>query len=143
MTRPNLALASIDAARRPHDHGHTCTDGKWWNPNTGTRSSCPTRLSLLTAATQVQHLFDQVHEAAHDDDAAVAVAEGMTGLVMVELAEDDAEGWTTTARMAIEALAAHLDHDPDLEARAAAAHDRMAAALARGAATDPFGDHRA
>jgi hypothetical protein len=126
--RPALALAALDAALLPHRGGHRCTDGKWWNDATGTRTPCPTRIHLDLAHEQVGKLHASVHEAAHDTDAATAVAEGMTGLVMAELSADDREGWVLTARMAIEALAEHLDRDPAREARARALRDRLAAA---------------
>lgn len=106
---PDAAYASIDAAALPHLHGHSCTDGRWYNENAGSRSACPTLTHLRHARAQVGLLDSQVHRAAHDDAAVRATAEGMTGLVMADLGGDDREGWMQTARDAIEALAAHLD----------------------------------
>lgn len=124
--KPTLALAAITAAAAPHQGGHTCTDGKWYNPNAGTRGPCPTIGHLRTAAEQVEKLHASVHEAAHDTPAAEHVAQSMTGLVMTELNDEDREGWTRTARMAIEGLAEWLDRDPDLIAR----RERVRAQLA-------------
>lgn len=123
--RPTLAYAALTAAAAPHEYGHVCHDGLWYAPHLGTRSPCPPLASLRTVREQVQHLHEQVHTAAHNDTAATAVAEGMTGLVMADLPDEDREGWVTTARMAIEALAHHLDRDPVLEARQAAAVARL------------------
>jgi hypothetical protein len=125
--RPTLALATLDSLAGPHRAGHRCTDGEWYNDATG-RPPCPVRRDLGVVREQVEALHASVHEAAHDDDAARAVAEGMTGLVMADLDTESREGWTLTARMAVEALAAHLDRDPALEARAASVRARLAAA---------------
>lgn len=123
--RPDLALTAINAVREHHAYGHTCHDGRWYNPNAGTRSPCPDLRHLDTAREQVERLHASVHEAAHTDRHAVAVAEGMTGLTMSALDPESREGWTLTARMAIEALAASLDGDDDLTARARAASARI------------------
>lgn len=132
--RPTLALSTIETLTAPHRGGHRCTSGDWHNDNVGDRLPCPVLAGLTTVREQVQALHEQVHNAAHDTGAAVAVAEGMTGLVMAELHPEDREGWTLAARMAVEALAAHLDRDPALEARAQAVRDRLTAA---GITTNP------
>lgn len=126
--KPTLALASIDAAEAPHRHGHTCTDGRWWNPNAGTRSPCPIQGHLRVAREQVEKLHAQVHEAAHDTPTVDAVAEGMTGLVLADLQPEDRDGWRMATRLAIESLAEQLDRDAALEARAAAVRARLEAA---------------
>lgn len=126
--RPTLALATLDTLAAPHRGGHRCTSGVWFNDNAGDRLPCPVRRDLATVREQVEALHASVHEAAHDTDAAVAVAEGMTGLTMADLDPESREGWTLAARMAVEALAAHLDRDPVLESRAKAVRDRLSAA---------------
>jgi hypothetical protein len=107
------AYAAIDTITRLHTGGHHCLtpDGTtaWFNENAGARSRCPTRTLLTGVRDEITSLTQQVHTAAHDPDAVRATAEGMTGLVMADLGGDDREGWTQTARDAIEALAAHLD----------------------------------
>lgn len=125
--KPDLALAAIEAVEVHHRGGHTCHDGRWYNDNTGTRTHCPARSHLLTAAFQVVRLGSRVHDAAHSERHPVAVAEGMTGLVMADLQPEDAAGWVQAARMAIEALAASLEADSDLTARAQAAAARTEA----------------
>ena len=126
--RPTLALSTLDHLTAPHRGAHRCTNGAWFNDNVGDRLPCPVRAGLTTVREQVEALHASVHEAAHDTTAAVAVAEGMTGLTMADLDPESREGWTLAARMAVEALAAHLDRDPALEARAKAVRDRLAAA---------------
>lgn len=128
--RPDTALTVIAGLARPHIAGHRCTNGDWYNDAVGARERCPVRAALDTLTLEVKGLHEQIHGAAHDDDAARAVAEGMTGLVLADLGDEEREGWTLAARMAIEALAAHLDRDPVLEARAAAVRERLAAAAA-------------
>ena len=124
--RPDTALTLIAGLARPHHGGHRCTNGNWHNDAVGTRAPCPVVDALDALRREVTGLHEQVHDAAHDDDAARAVAEGMTGLVMADLDDESQEGWTLTARMAVEALAAHLDRDPVREARAAAVRERLA-----------------
>lgn len=126
--RPTLALTAIEAVEHPHRGGHNCDDGKWYNDNTGTRTPCPVRAHLTTAREQVDRLHAQVHEAAHDEAAAVHVAEAMTGLVLADLADEDREGWVMTARMAMEGLAEWLDRDTVQEQRLAGIRERLARA---------------
>lgn len=126
--RPTLALATLDTLTGPHIGGHRCTSGDWYNNLVGDQIPCPVHRDLTTVREQVEGLHAQVHEAAHDTEAAEAVAAGMTGFVMDDLSDEDRHGWTLTARMAVEALAAHLDRDPAIEARAQAVRDRLAAA---------------
>jgi hypothetical protein len=128
--RPHLPgiLVDLDNLLRPHLAGHRCIDGQWFNPNAGARRNCPTYTYLTEVRAGAEALHASVHEAAHDDAAATAVAEGMTGLTMAELADEDREGWVLTARMAIEALSEWLDIDHVLEARRAATLDRLSAA---------------
>lgn len=123
--RTTLAETAIAAAAAPHRQAHICTDGRWYNPHAGTRTPCPTLGHLTTATEQVTRLGAAVHDAAHNDDAARYVAEGMTGLVMAQVDAESREGWTTTARMAVEALSEWLDRDPALEGRATAALARL------------------
>jgi hypothetical protein len=105
----------LDTLEAPHLHGHSCVShfpgvDAWYNPGAGRTGPCPTLTTLRDLRTHLAALTTQVHDAAHDDAAAVAVAEGMTGLVMADLEPEEArEGWVLTARLAIEALAAHLD----------------------------------
>lgn len=129
MTRPtDSAHHHLDALTGPHRGGHRCTDGGWYNDATGARVPCPVVRSLTAVRQAVDDLAAAPHAAAHDTAAAVAVAEGMTGLDLSVLAEEEREGWTLTARLAIETLAAHLDRDPEREARAAAVQARLEAA---------------
>lgn len=129
--RPTLALASIDVVAKPHHVGHRCDDGKWFNPNAGTRSICPVLGHLRTAREQVEKMHNSVHEAAHTQSLVRAVMQGMTGFTdddIDQMPTEDAAGWDRTAAMAIEALAEQLDRDPALEARAAAVRARLAEA---------------
>lgn len=107
---PDAAYAALDAAALPHLHGHSCTDGQWWNENAGTRTACPTLRHLRTARAQVALLDTQVHRAAHDDAAVAAVARGLlAGTDLTTLDPETTAGWITMAQQGIEALAAHLD----------------------------------
>lgn len=124
--RPTLALASIDRASLAHRHGHRCDDGQWYNPNTGTKTPCPITASLTIAATQIQRLHAQVHDASHNPTVVDLVAEAMlAGTPLADLPPENADGWRHLTRLAIEALAEYLDRDPVLEARAAAAVERI------------------
>lgn len=105
----DLVGAALDALTDPHVGGHRCTDGLWWNPNAGTRTPCPTLGHLRLIAEQVDRYRQQVHTAAHDDTAARVVAEGFTGLTLADLSADDAVAYHHAGRLALEALAAHLD----------------------------------
>lgn len=98
---------AYDALTGHHRGQHRCDDGAWYGPRDW--QSCPMHRAATALTDRIVEVRDRVHEAAHDPDAVRAVAEGMTGLVMAELGEDDRHGWEATARMAIEALAAHLD----------------------------------
>lgn len=122
--RPNLALVAIDAVRAPHQIGHRCEDGQWHNPNAGTRTRCQVLRHLDVARRQVERYSTQVHDAAHTPRHVDAVAQGMTGLVLADLHPDDANGWRTAARYAIEALSFSLDTNDALTDRAAAAAAR-------------------
>lgn len=128
--RPHLPgiLLDLDNLLRPHTAGHRCIDGQWVNPNAGARRNCATYDLLQEVRTGAEALHASVHAAAHDTDAATAVAEGMTGLTMAELDTDSRDGWVLTARLAIEALAGWLDTDHVLEAKRAATLDRLASA---------------
>lgn len=103
------ALAAIRAVAVKHTGGHRCSDGKWYNDQTGTRTPCDISLHLTLATGQVARLAGLVRTAAVDGRHIDAVAEGMTGLVLTELAAEDAAGWRQTAAYAITALADSLD----------------------------------
>lgn len=129
MTLPHpAAMTALDAVEEPHRGGHRCTDGAWYNDNAGPRTPCPTRQHVATVREQVDRLHAQVHDAAHDTPAAEHVAHAMTGLVLADLEPEDREGWTRTARMAIEGLAEWLERDPHKIARAEQVRARLAAA---------------
>lgn len=127
--RPTLALATLDTLTAPHLGGHRCTNGDWYNNLVGDRTPCPVFRDLGIVREQVEGLHAQVHEAAHDDEAAMVVAMGATGYYpdwVEALDDDDRAGMLMMGRMAVEALAAHLDRDPVIEARAQAVRDRLA-----------------
>lgn len=123
---PDLALQSITAVRQIHAQGHTCTDGRWYNPRAGTRSRCQTLAHLDTAHEQVTRLRTQVHDAAHSDRHVDAVAAALTSTPLTELPEDVRTGWRHMARLAVEALAWSLANSTALTDRAAALHARIA-----------------
>lgn len=125
---PELALQAIAAVTTAHVGGHRCQDDRWYNDHTGTHTKCPVRLHMETATAQVQRLAEQVHAAATTPRHIDAVAQGMTGLVLADLQPEDAEGWRTTARYAIEALAASLDGSEALTTRATQLAQRIGGA---------------
>lgn len=132
MTRPDAALAAINAVLDLHQGGHSCADTsvsqpRWFNDRAGARESCPTRRHLLSALVDVQHLHDQVHEAAHDPEKVDAVASSMLSTPLYELDPEQGEAWRQLASLAIEALAFQLDRDPEQEARAIMASARLEA----------------
>jgi hypothetical protein len=106
---PDLVGAALDALTDPHIGGHRCTDGLWWNPNAGTRTPCPTLGHLRLIAEQVDRLRTQVHDAAHTPTSCNVVAEAFTGLTLAALPIYDAVSYHHAGRLALEALAAHLD----------------------------------
>lgn len=113
MTTEAMTPADANEALTGHHRGqHRCDDGRYYGPKQW--AECPMNKAAAVLSLAIIDERQRVHDAAHDDDAVTAVAEGMTGFVMAELSEDDAHGWRLTARMAIEALAAHLD--PELVA---------------------------
>ncbi|UQS95193.1 hypothetical protein Pam4_50 [Pseudanabaena phage Pam4] len=129
MTRPIDTIRDVlTVLSSPHRGGHRCTNGGWYNDNAGARTACPVLLALDDLGTAATLLASAAHAAAHDTATAVRVAEGMTGLDLAALGEEEREGWTLTARLAIETLAAELDRDHAREARAAALSDRLSAA---------------
>jgi len=123
--RPDLARQALAAVRREHASGHTCTDGKWWNPRTGTRSPCPTLTHLDTADRVLAALGTQVHAAAHQPRHVDAVATAMTSTPLGEMSPENAEAWRGLARQAIEALSYSLDTSDALTERAATAAARV------------------
>lgn len=130
MTRPDAALAAINAVLDLHQGGHSCADTsvsqpRWFNDRAGARESCPTRRHLLTALEQVQHLHDQVHEAAHTPVTVYEVASAMVSTSLSDLDPEQAEGWLHLARLAIEALAHELGRDPAQEERHRIALERL------------------
>lgn len=127
--KPTRIYDHLDALASPHRSGHRCLDGAWYNPNAGARTPCPASLSLAEVRQEVEDLHQGVHAAAHDPEAIEHVAAGMlAGTPLADLDPEQAEGWRHMARLAVEALAEHLDRDPVLEARAAAVRDRLTAA---------------
>jgi hypothetical protein len=110
VTAPLLTPSEAAENLTGHHRGqHRCDDGRWYGPREW--QTCPMHVAAGALLDAIDAERRRVHEAAHDADAVRVVAEGMTGLVMAELSADDAHGWQTTARMAIEALAGHLDPD--------------------------------
>ena len=123
---PELALQALAVVTEPHLVGHTCTDGRWWNPRTGTKTPCPVYLHLVTVTQQVQRLAEQVHVAAHQPRHVEAVASGLlAGTPLAELPPEEREGWVTMAQQAISALAVSLDGNQALTDRATAAAGRV------------------
>lgn len=132
MSTPSPAetVQAIASLWEPHRGGHTCTDGRWYNRNTGARRECPAGQDLDLIAARIAHLTDRVHEAAHDDEAALFVAMGATGYSpewVEDLDDDDRAGMLTMGRMAAEALSEWLERDPDTEPTAAALFTRLRA----------------
>lgn len=124
--RPTLALTAIDSVAVHHRYGHTCHDGKWWNPNTGTRTPCPILASLDLAAGQVRGLHTQVHDAAHDNNTAGLVGMAAAGYTPRDVEDEEVrDGMVVMGRAAIEELARLLDRDPATAARATAARARL------------------
>lgn len=108
MTEQTISTADAYDALTGHHRGqHRCDDGNYYGPKVW--AECPMNVNASVLSLAMVDERNRVHEAAHNDDAVRAVAEGMTGLVMAELSDEDRQGWMMTARMAIEALAAHLD----------------------------------
>lgn len=123
--KPDLALTALDAVRREHNRGHTCTDGKWFNPNAGTRSRCATLAHVDTATEQVTRLATQVHDAAHADRHVHAVAAALVSTPLAELPPDVREGWVHMSHLAIEALAYSLETNDQLTEAARAVQARF------------------
>lgn len=124
--RNTLALTSIESVALHHRFGHTCHDGRWHNPGTGTRTPCPVLATLDLTAGQVRGLGTQVHDAAHDDATAYRVGLAAAGYEPGDVNDQEVhDGVLAMGRQAIEALAYLLDRDPDLEARHAAATERI------------------
>lgn len=114
MTEQTITTAdAYETLTGHHRSQHRCDDGKYYGPQRW--GECPMNVNAAVLSLAIIDERSRVHEAAHDDDAVRAVAEGMTGLVMADLSEDDRHGWMMTARMAIEALAEHLDPDVETE----------------------------
>jgi hypothetical protein len=124
--RPDLALTAIDAVRADHAHGHTCTDGKWYNPLAGSRTTCQVLAHLNTARQQLDRLAAQVHDAAHTARHVDAVAAALVATPLAELSPDNQEAWRGLARQGIEALAYSLENNDQLTQRAQALTDRLA-----------------
>lgn len=123
--RPDATLTRLSELASPHRSGHQC-NGTWHNPQAGKRQKCPTLLSIEATAADVRQLHAQVHDAAHNPDQIDTVAEAMlSGTPLSELDPEVADGWRHVARLAVEALAADLDRDLLLEARAAAVRTRL------------------
>lgn len=118
MTHAQLATAAIDAVRLDHTNGHTCTDGKWYNPRAGTRSKCQTLTHLDLAHLQVTALGAQVHAAAHTPRHVDAVAGALVATPLPELSPENVEAWRGLARQGIEALAYSLETTDQLTERA-------------------------
>lgn len=99
----------------PHQGGHHCpsatdpTQSRWYNPNTPHGLPCPVLVAVDTIRTRAEEQRQAVHNAAHTDAGPIAVVEGMTGLTLDDLDPDDRYAWILSGRLAIEALAAHLD----------------------------------
>lgn len=123
--KPDLALAAIDAVRADHAHGHTCTDGKWYNPHAGTRTSCQVWRHLDVARVQVYLLGQQIHAAAHTPRHVDAVAAALIATPLAELSPDNQEAWRGLARQGIEALAYSLENNDQLTQRAEALAVRL------------------
>lgn len=123
--RPDLALTAIDAVRADHAHGHTCTDGKWYNPHAGSRTPCAVLGHLNTAYTQTQALAAQVHLAAHTARHVDAVAAALVATPLAELSADNQEAWRGLARQGIEALAWSLENNDQLTERGHALVERL------------------
>lgn len=126
--RTDLITAALTANEVHHRYGHTCEDGRWWNPNTGTNTPCPPLALLRLAQTQLGAVRTTVHAAAHNDDHALVVGVAAAGYEDVDLNEVDDEsraGFLAMGRRAIEALSHRLDTDPDTEARAQAVLGRL------------------
>lgn len=107
------ADADLTALIRPHLYGHRCTDPTtgvemWQQPHLS-GVPCHPLAGLRAVETYIAALRTRVHTAAHHTPTAEAVAEGMTGLTMADLPTEEREGWTLTARMAMETLSAILD----------------------------------
>jgi hypothetical protein len=127
--KPTLIYDRLDTLAGAHRSGHRCQDGQWYNPNAGARTPCPVSLSLAEVRQEVEAQHASVHEAAHDPETVEHVATAMlSGSPLGDLDPEQADGWRHLARLAIEALAEHLDRDPALEQRAAAVRARLAAA---------------
>lgn len=144
--RPDNALALLDRLAEVHQHGHMCwyvlppevphpqSNGVvWFNQHAGRRrEKCPTLVAIETIRADVTTLHAQVHDAAHNDQTALRVGMAAIGYTAEELAQVDdaaeaAAGVLQMGRDAIETLAAELDRDPDREARATAAAERLGA----------------
>ena len=110
MTDQTMTPAdAVETLTGQHQSQHRCDDGIHYGPKAFHK--CPMNRAAATLTDAITAERARVHAAAHDPDAVCAVAEGMTGLTMADLTADDRQGWELTARMAIEALAAHLDPD--------------------------------
>lgn len=124
--KPTRALSLIETTASHHRYGHHCHDGQWYNQRTGDRTPCQVVTDLETAAAEVTHLHTQVHQAAHTPEQVDVVAAALVSTPLEELDPEQQEAWRHLARLAIEALAAELDRDPEQEARVIAAQERLA-----------------
>lgn len=106
-TTPTQVQAASAVILTNHTGQHRCDDGVYYGVSAW--QYCPTQAAHRTLTDTIDQLRSAPHAAAHSPAAVDAVAAGMTGFVLAELAEEDREGWRATARYAIEALAAHLD----------------------------------
>lgn len=105
MTNLDAVLTDLES---PHRGGHHCTaaDGFWVSH----RDQCPAIGHVATIRATVDDLTTRVHAAAHNPEAVDAVATGMlAGTPLSDLHPEQAEGWRHLTRLAIEALAHHLD----------------------------------
>lgn len=127
--KPDRALAIIEETASHHRYGHHCHDGGWYNQRTGAGIPCGVVTALEVAAADVAQLHTQVHEAAHSPEQVDTVAAAMLSTPLDELDPEQQEGWRHLARLAIEALAADLDRDLLLEARAESALERYSQAV--------------
>lgn len=108
--QPITPTAAVETLTHGHRGQHRCGPGRWFGVDAW--RSCPTNVAAAALVDALAEERARVHEAAHDDTAVHAVLTGMTGFTVDDLAAmevEDRDGWTLTARGAIEALAAHLD----------------------------------
>lgn len=106
-TTPTQVQAASAVILTNHTGQHRCDDGVYYGVHNW--QDCPTQVAHRTLIDTIDQLRQAPHLAAHTPAAVDAVAAGMTGFVLAELAEEDREGWRATARYAIESLSAWLD----------------------------------